>query len=127
MTFAPLLAAPWVIQLHTLAAVVSVLLLAPIATLRQGTALHRSLGWAWAVSMVVVCISSFGITHLGRYSWIHILSVISLVSLTLGIVHRRRGDIRTHQRYMTGAALGLVGAGMFTVLPGRIMHAVLLG
>lgn len=127
MNLAPLLAAPAIIQIHTLAAMISLGLLFPITWLTKGTLLHRRLGWIWAISMVVVCVSSFGITHAGRYSWIHVLSAISLFSLALGIIARRRGRIRSHQRLMTGAALGLLGAGIFTLLPGRIMHAVLLG
>jgi len=127
MSLTPLLAAPPTVQLHTLAAASSVLLLVPITLMQKGTAVHLRIGWAWVLCMLVVCVSSFGIVRSGGYSWIHILSVVSLVSLAIGILQRRRGNINSHKAFMIGAASGLLGAGAFTILPGRIMHAVLLG
>lgn len=127
MSLAPLLAAPLITQFHVWSALASVLVLFPIALMPKGTPLHHRMGWIWVLFMVFTCVSSFGIVRHAGYSWIHVLSVISLVSLAIGVVQRRRGDIRSHKFFMIGGACGLIGAGLFTVLPGRIMHAVVTG
>lgn len=127
MTLAPLLSSPLITQAHTVAAFAAVALLIPIALMRKGTARHHRIGWIWVTCMAFVCVSSFSIYTSSGYSWIHILSVISMVSVTMGVVQRRRGDIRSHKLFMIGAASGLIGAGLFTIMPGRIMHAVLVG
>ncbi len=97
----------------------------------KGTIPHRLFGWLWAALMLTVAISSFFIHELrlwGMWSPIHLLSVFTLIMLPLAIVHARRQDVRRHQRTMIGLFAGaLVIAGVFTFLPGRIMHAVLFG
>jgi len=43
-------------------------------------------------------------------------------------MYARRGNIRGHKRSMIGLFAGaLIIAGIFTFVPGRIMHAVLFG
>ena len=60
------------------------------------------------------------------WSPIHLLSIFVLIVLPLAILHARRKDVRRHQRTMIGLFAGaLVIAGIFTFLPGRIMHAVM--
>ena len=97
----------------------------------KGTIPHRLFGWLWAALMLTVAISSFFIHELrlwGMWSPIHLLSVFTLIMLPLAIFHARRQDVRRHQRAMIGLFAGaLVIAGIFTFLPGRIMHAVLFG
>lgn len=127
MTLAPLLAAGPLIQLHVAAALASAALLLPIGLLTKGTAAHRLIGWIWVMAMAATALSSFGITRGSTYSLIHLLSVISLASLTAGVLARRHGNIASHRGFMIGAAAGLVGAGLFTILPGRIMNAVIFG
>jgi uncharacterized membrane protein len=56
------------------------------------------------------------------------LFLLVLATLPLAIWHARRHNVRRHRQAMlmlfTGA---LVIAGAFTLLPGRIMHAVVFG
>jgi len=127
MTLAPLLAAAPLVQLHVAAAMASAALLVPIGMLTKGTTAHRLIGWLWVVAMATTAFSSFGIARGSAYSLIHVLSLVTLASLTAGVLARRRGNIASHRGFMVGAAAGLIGAGLFTVLPGRIMNAVILG
>ncbi len=128
MSLAPLLAASATVQLHAFAALAAlglglVQLLAP-----KGTLPHRRLGWAWVGLMAVVAISSFWITARGAYSWIHLISGWTLLVLPLAVLAARRGRVVTHGRSMMSLFLGaLVIAGAFTLLPGRIMGAVVFG
>jgi len=130
MTLSPLLAAPLAIQLHAIAA----LSLIPLTALqfwrpKRGPG-HRTLGWIWVVLMTVTAVSSFwihGLKLVGPFSPIHILSIVTLANLYLGIRARRQGRILAHRGHMIGIAAGWAGAGLFTLLPGRIMSQVVFG
>jgi uncharacterized membrane protein len=57
--------------------------------------------------------------------WIHQLV---LMMLPIAIVSAHRHEVRRHSQIMIGIFGGdLVIAGLFTLLPGRIMHAVIFG
>ena len=131
MNLAPLLAAPAVIQIHAFAALGAFALGALQLAAPKGTIPHRTIGWVWAGLMLAVVISSFFIHTIrmwGPFSPIHLLSILTLALLPLAVWRARQHDVRKHRRAMMGLFLGaLVIAGVFTFLPGRIMHAVLFG
>jgi uncharacterized membrane protein len=127
MTLAPLLAAPAVVQLHVAAALTSLLAGTAVLFLRKGTAQHRRFGWIFVVAMAATAASSVFITGHGRYSAIHLLSLLTAVSLPYAIVMRRRGDIAGHRSAMIGLFAGLAIAGAFTLLPGRLMNLTVFG
>jgi uncharacterized membrane protein len=131
MTLAPLLAAPAVIQVHAFAAMAAFALGVVQFAAPKGTIPHRLFGWSWVLLMLTVAISSFFIHTIrlwGPWSPIHLLSIFTLIMLTVAVLRARRHDVRRHQRAMLGLFVGaLVIAGAFTLLPGRIMHAVVFG
>jgi uncharacterized membrane protein len=61
MSLAPLLAAPWLVQVHVAAALAAIVLGLMQFIGRKGTAAHRLLGWCWVVLLAVVALSSFSI------------------------------------------------------------------
>lgn len=119
------------IQVHTLCAVIAVGVVIAIFSIRRGSKAHKVLGWTWVIAMAVTAISSFWIHEIrliGAFSPIHLLSLITLVSLVMNIRAARTRNIRAHQRGMKSLVSGaLIVAGAFTFLPGRIMHQVFLG
>jgi uncharacterized membrane protein len=131
MSLAPLFAAPAVIQLHAFAALGAFALGAVQLSAPKGTIPHRLFGWLWAGLMLAVVVSSFFIHTIrlwGPWSPIHLLSVFTLVMLPLAVLRARRHQVERHRRAMIGLFTGaLVIAGVFTLLPGRIMHEVLFG
>jgi uncharacterized membrane protein len=131
MSLAPLLAAPIVVQLHAFAALGALLLGLAQFALPKGRLAHRAMGWTWIGLMALVALSSFWITGVagpGRWSWIHGLSAWTLLMLPLAWVAVRRGRVRAHGMAMASLFLGaLVITGAFTLLPGRIMGAVVFG
>ncbi len=131
MTLAPLLAAPAVIQVHAFAALGAFALGAVQLAAPKGTIPHRIFGWTWAGLMLAVVLSSFFINTIrlwGPFSPIHLLSMFTLVMLPLAVLRARRHQVDRHRRAMTALFAGaLVIAGVFTLLPGRIMHAVVFG
>lgn len=128
MSLAPLLAAPIAIQMHAVAAILALALaVIQLARIKAG-GLHRALGWGFVTAMAMTAISSFWIVgRSGQYSWIHLLSIYTLVSLLIAVMARRRGNIQTHKWTMIGIVVGLLAAGAFTLLPGRIMGRVVFG
>jgi uncharacterized membrane protein len=80
--------------------------------------------------MALTALTSFGISELqeGQFSLIHLLSVATLGFLVLGVARARQHQIAGHRRAMLGLTYGaLCVAGAFTLMPGRLMHAVLFG
>lgn len=78
----------------------------------KGDRRHRLVGWTWVAAMTFVATSSFAIRELrhGRLSFLHVLSVVTLVSLIAGIALVRRGNVAGHKAALRGSWLGLVGA-----------------
>ena len=131
MTLAPLLAASPAIQFHAFAAMAAfglgiVQLAAP-----KGTLPHRTIGWIWVALMVVVSVSAFFIHQIrlwGPWSPIHLLAIFTLIVLPIAVWRAHNHAVRMHRNAMVSLFIGaLVVAGAFTLLPGRIMHAVVLG
>jgi len=129
MTLEPLLKSPPVFSFHVAVAVAALALGILMLAMRKGTPVHRTLGWIWVWTMFAVAISSFWITSMipGHFSPIHILSIITLIALPAGIWLRRSGNIRAHAITMVCTFSGLLIAGAFTLLPGRVMHDVFFG
>jgi uncharacterized membrane protein len=62
------------------------------------------------------------------WSPIHLLSMFTLATLPLGVWRAHRHDVADHRCIMILLCFGaLVIAGLFTLLPGPIMHAVAFG
>jgi uncharacterized membrane protein len=131
VSLAPLLDAAPQIPLHAFAAMAAfglgvVQLVAP-----KGTLPHRTLGWIWVALMATVAASSFWIHQirlLGPWSPIHLLSIFTLAMVPLGVWKAHRHQVADHRRIMILIFSGaLVIAGLFTLLPGRIIHAVVFG
>jgi uncharacterized membrane protein len=131
MSLAPLLDAAPAIPLHAFAAMSAFLLGVVQFAAPKGTLPHRSIGWIWVLLMATVAVSSFWIHQirlLGPWSPIHLLSIFVLVMLPLALWRAHSHRVADHRRIMIGIFSGaLVVAGLFTLLPGRIMHAVVFG
>jgi uncharacterized membrane protein len=131
MSLAPLLNASLPIQIHATAAMAAFLLGVVQFSAPKGTLPHRTLGWIWVVLMATVAITAFFIHELrmwGPWSPIHLFSIFALIMLPLGVWHARHHRVLSHRRVMTGIFLGaLVIAGLFTFVPGRLMHKALFG
>lgn len=115
---------PTVLQAHILAAFGALGLGAVLLVARRGKAFHRTAGWIWVVLMATVAGSSLFIVGLNGdvWSWIHLLSGWTLISLPVGVIAARRHSVTMHRRTMMGLYFGgMVIAGAFTFVPGRLM------
>ncbi len=92
MSLAPLLNAPFVIQLHAFAAMAAFALGLVQFSAPEGMLPHRAIGWIWVAIIVVVAGSSFWIHELrlcGPWSPIHLLAIFTLATLPLGVWYAR--------------------------------------
>ena len=123
----PLIESGIAIQVHVVAALLTLgigiyLMMAP-----KGLRMHKTFGWAWVISMAITAGSSFFIMTLFQSFWspIHALSAWTLLGLPVGIAAVKRRDIKRHRKDMTNMFVGgMLVAGLFTLLPGRLMWHV---
>ena len=112
MTLAPLLNASPVIQAHAFAALAALALGAAQLAAPKGALPHRAMGWTWVILMMGVAGTS----------------LFTLAIVPLGLMRARRHDVRAHRAIMIWTyCLALIAAGLLTLAPGRIMHAVVFG
>jgi uncharacterized membrane protein len=131
MTLAPLLEAAPAIPLHAFAAMSAFVLGLVQFAAPKGTLPHRTIGFIWVGLMLTVAASSFWINQLrvvGPWSPIHLLSIFTLVMIPLAVWKAHSHQVAAHRRIMISLFAGaLLIAGLFTLLPGRIMHKVVFG
>lgn len=118
----------WALVIHLFTVFPAFLLGAWILWRPKGTAAHRLVGRIWTILMLITAIDSFWIRSLtGGISIIHFLSAITLVSIPFAIWHARNGRIDSHMRSMRTVYISLCIAGLFAMLPGRIMGDMIFG
>ena len=128
-----LLTSPPAIQIHVAAALTALAIGIVLLIGVKGNRLHRTLGWTWVLAMATTAVSSFFIHRLnpggpGGFSLIHLLSGWTVIALPMAVHAARRHRIADHRRAMTGMFVGgLIVAGAFTFLPGRLMWAIFFG
>jgi uncharacterized membrane protein len=131
MNLAPLLDAAPSIPMHAFGAMAAFVLGLVQFAAPKGTLPHKTVGWIWVTLMALVAVSSFWIHQLrllGPFSPIHLLSIFVLVMLPLAVWKAHTHQVSAHRRAMIGMFQGaLVIAGVFTLLPGRVMHTVVFG
>jgi uncharacterized membrane protein len=109
------------ILLHIAAALAAVLLGAVVLYRPKGTAVHRMMGRVWVGLMLVVAVGSFFIQARDRLSLIHILSVVIILSMASAVYAARHNNIRGHKISMRISYASLCVAGLFTLLPYRML------
>lgn len=125
-----------IIFFHAVSASVAVALGIFIFLNKKGTSKHILSGRIWVFLLAIVSISAIYIQQINpdQYSPIHLLIPFTLVSLIYSIWNIRQFKknqikyIRNHKYSMIGVYVGaLVIAGLFTLMPGRIIHGLLFG
>ena len=94
---------------------------------KKGDMMHKLMGRIYAVLMLITATASFWIGRPGTgiagsgYSFIHAFSVLTLVSIPWAVYAARTGNITSHEATMRGLYIGLIVAGLFTLIPGRLL------
>jgi uncharacterized membrane protein len=123
-------------QLHVGSALLALLLAAVVLIAPKGTRCHKRLGYAFAGTLLIVNVSAGFMYNLtGRFNLLHVFVMISMGSLLYGMIPAIRRKpanwLRRHITGMTGAALGVWGAGLaeltIRVLPGFLNPSQIIG
>jgi uncharacterized membrane protein len=119
------------IPTHAYAAFLAVILGGIQLSRAKGTSSHKYLGYSWVLLMLWVSVSSFWIKTIkviGPFSPVHFLSVFTIWLVFEAVRSARKGDIKRHKCIMKLLyVLALIVTGLFTLLPGRTMNAVVFG
>ena len=115
------------IWIHFIAAVLAVILGLINLISKKGTLQHRILGWSWLLLMTSVTVPSFWIRELndGNFSWIHLLTVWTLISMGIALFSIKNGNVRIHASFMIGTMVGAIIAGGFAMMPGRFISSMI--
>lgn len=115
------------VKVHVTAAAVSFGIGLFLLAGAKGRTLHKVLGYTWVAAMLSTAVSSFFLTGLngGNFSPIHGLSAWVVIGMPFAIAAARRRDIKKHSKEMTGMFTGgMLVAGLFSFLPGRMMWSI---
>ena len=119
-------AIPMPVLLHLTAALSALILGFVMLARRKGTASHKVLGRVWVALMLTVAISSLWMPRFLHLTWIHLFTLLTLVSIPLALYRIRTGNVEGHAAAMKGLFIGgLVIAGIFTLVPGRLLGNLL--
>ena len=121
---------PWQVWPH-LATIVLAVGLTPVMLLRRrGDRRHRMLGWVWVSAMVLTALLSFNlrVVNPGGFSFIHLLSVWTLIQVPIIVWTARTHKVARHRRAVRGMVIGaLLVAGFFTFPFDRLLGQWLFG
>jgi uncharacterized membrane protein len=100
---------------------------------KQRPMIHRAFGYAWVTLMVVTAVSAlfirdFKLPNLAGYTPIHLLVPYTLFGIFGAFAYLARKDIAAHKKTMQNLYFGAcLGAGAFTLLPGRLLGNLVWG
>jgi uncharacterized membrane protein len=135
MTLEPILSAPTAIQIH-LATVIPAFAIGTwqIFFSTKGARTHRVLGYTYLVLMSITAVAALFIQEVMRdgpfwgFSPIHLLVPLTLFAVVGAIRGARTRNIRMHRFAMVSLYVGgILIAGAFTFIPGRLMYRVFFG
>lgn len=106
----------WIGLLHLLAAVVAFISGTLVLGGTKGILRHKKIGYVYAMSMLLVVLTAFGIYRLfAKFGPFHAFALLSIFSLALGILPMLRREktgkiLRMHYSRMYWSVIGLYGA-----------------
>ena len=130
MNLDPFLTASPVLVIHILSAFFALGLGLMMWVRRKGTKSHKFFGRIFASLMGITAFTAIFIRELnnGNFSWIHLFVPLTFYTLWEIFRYIRQGDIKKHQRSVTGLFFGaLLIPSLFSFLPGRLMWVVFFG
>ena len=96
---------------------------------RKGSNPHRLIGKLYLALMFVSAAISLwmpafvGPRWLGHFGFIHLFSILTILSVPVAIIGVRIGNLKVHIGSMIGLYIGgLIVAGGFALTPGRLIH-----
>lgn len=119
-----------IIWVHLLTISVALALTPVMLLRRRGDRRHRTLGMVWVVAMLATAVSSFFVrlSNPGGFSFIHLLSIWTLIQVPIIWWSARHQDVVRHRGAVRGMVTGaLLIAGFFTFPFDRMLGQWLFG
>ena len=118
-----------------LATIIPAFLIGTLLLLRvKGTPSHKGLGRVYLVLMLATALITLAMpAHVGprifnHFGFIHSFSLLTLYLVPAAYYAARQGRVRVHRANMIGLYVGgILIAGSFALLPGRMLHQWLFG
>lgn len=134
LTLAPLLAAPLMVQLHAVFGIAALALGGVRLVCPCSDGVDTGLGWGFLLFLLLTagsgvlipmpdgCPNLFGVTPM------HGFAMFAVLGAAGAVLAARRNDRLRWRKIVTGAFAGvLVMAGLFEIVPGRLLNSVLAG
>ncbi len=108
--------------IHLIASIIALIAGTWVILTQKGTAIHRKIGYVYALSMTVLIITAFMIYRLfGGFGIFHIAAIISTIALLGGMVPAilRKPEMKwlgLHYNFMYWSVMGLYAAFMAEIL-----------
>lgn len=121
---------PWQVWPHLLTIMIALALTPVMLLRRRGDRFHHQLGWLWAATMFLTALLSLNLREINRggFSYIHILSIWTMVQVPIIIWAARTHNVARHRGAVRGMVLGaLLIAGFFTFPFDRLLGHWLFG
>ncbi len=115
---------PWQVWPHLLTIMVALAPTPAMLLRRRGDRFHRRLGWVWASAMFLTAVSSLdlSISNPGGWSFIHLLSLGTMIQVPIIVWSARTHNVKRHRRAVRGMVTGaLLVAGFFTFPFNRLL------
>lgn len=97
---------------------------------KKGTVLHRLVGKFFMVLMLLTALialcmpAQIGPTLLGHFGFIHLFCLLIFYAVPSAYFAIRQGDLAKHKANLIGVYVGgLLIAGAFALMPGRLLHS----
>jgi uncharacterized membrane protein len=104
-----------------------------LLAMKKGTRPHKLLGKIYMSLMLVTAIVTLfmpayvGPRLLEHFGFIHLFSLLVLYSVPAAYIYARNGNIVKHRQRMISLYIGgILIAGAFTLMPGRLLNQLLL-
>jgi len=105
-----------------------------IMVTKKGTKLHKSIGRIYMVLMLFTALitllmsAQVGPRLFNHFGFIHLLSALVLYEVPIAYWAIKNGNVKRHKQAMIGLYIGgLIIAGGFTLIPGRMLGNLLFG
>lgn len=101
---------------HLLASILALASGSQVLLMKKGTRMHKQIGYLYAFSMLIVCVSAFFIYRLfGGFGVFHVAAIVGFLTLLAGMLpimlKRPQGKwLRLHYAFMYWSVIGLYAA-----------------
>ncbi len=121
---------PWLIWFHLITLFIVLAITPFMMWHKRGDMKHRFWGWIWSICLFLSAVISLFVRQInnGNFSIIHILSVLTIITVPVLIIAARRRDIEKHRNQARSFVIGaLLIAGFFTFPFNRLLGSWLFG